>query len=171
MSKVVYEIDGRNSSTLEEFANDLTQQLNLQTNWRGNLDALNDILRGGFGTPDDGFVLVWKNSALSKQRLGYSETIKWLNEHIGKCHPSNVEHFRQRHVRADLWLEPGDANARGSRRAANTGGASGSPAPRGRCVEGIGHLEWNDSGWCSNSADRRSHCVRAIRGKVIVRER
>jgi RNAse (barnase) inhibitor barstar len=88
--------DGRGSSTLEEFADDFTRHLNLQTNWRGNLDALNDILYGGFDTPDEGFVLLWKNSALSKQRLGYPETIKWLNERTRKCHPSNVAHFRQR---------------------------------------------------------------------------
>ena len=61
MEKRIYEIDGANSSTLEEFASDFTRQLNLQTNWRGNLDAFNDILHGGFGTPENGFVLVWKN--------------------------------------------------------------------------------------------------------------
>jgi RNAse (barnase) inhibitor barstar len=96
MEKRIYEIDGANSSTLEEFAGDFTRQLNLQTNWRGNLDAFNDILHGGFGTPENGFVLVWKNSALSKQRLAYPETIKWLNEQIRRCHPSNIPHFRQR---------------------------------------------------------------------------
>ena len=40
-----YEIDGEHFSTLEAF-------------YEGrNLDAFNDILRGGFGTPDEGFVL------------------------------------------------------------------------------------------------------------------
>jgi hypothetical protein len=53
--KAVYEIDGRDSSTLEEFAEDFTRRLNLQTNWHRNLDGLNDILHGGFGTPDEGF--------------------------------------------------------------------------------------------------------------------
>ena len=96
MGKPVYEIDGANSSTLEEFADDFTQQLKLQTNWGGHLDAFNDILHGGFGTPEDGFVLVWKNSVLSKRRLGYPETIRWLEDRIRRCHPSNVEHFRQR---------------------------------------------------------------------------
>src|ERR1041384_4707397 len=99
--KTVYEIDGRDSSTLEEFADDFTRHLNLQIHWRGNFDALNDILYGGFGTPAEGFVLLWRNSALSKQRLGYPETIKWLNESILKCHPSNVEHFRQQLALAD----------------------------------------------------------------------
>ena len=96
MTKQVYEIDGSNSSTLEEFAAAFTDRLRLETDWRGNLDAFNDILRGGFGTPDEGFILVWRNSELSRERLGYPETIKWLKERIRHCHPSNVEDFRQR---------------------------------------------------------------------------
>src|SRR5215472_287940 len=96
MTKRIYEIDGNESSTLGEFADHVTARLGLQTNWGGNLDAFNDILRGGFGTPDDGFVLVWKNSELSRNRLGYPETIKWLEDRVRKCHPSNVENFRQR---------------------------------------------------------------------------
>jgi RNAse (barnase) inhibitor barstar len=96
MNKKVYEIDGNNSSNLHEFATDFTNRLNLEIGWLGNLDAFNDILHGGFGTPDEGFILVWRNSELSKQRLGYPETIKWLEERIQNCHPSNVEHFKQR---------------------------------------------------------------------------
>ena len=96
MAKRVYEIDGSESSTLAEFANHFTRQLTLETDWRGNLDAFNDILHGGFGTPHDGFVLVWKNSLASKRALGYQETIKWLDDRAGNCHPSNVEHFQQR---------------------------------------------------------------------------
>jgi len=96
MNKQVYEIDGNNSSNLEEFAVDFTHQLNLEIGWRGNLDAFNDILHGGFGTPDGGFILVWRNAELSRQRLGYPETIKWLEERIQNCHPSNIKHFKQR---------------------------------------------------------------------------
>jgi len=44
--------------------------------WGRNLDAFNDILYGGFGTPEDGFVLVWKNHELSRERLGYEETAR-----------------------------------------------------------------------------------------------
>jgi len=98
MTKRTYEIDGNKSSTLEEFADHVTARLELQTSWRGNLDAFNDILFGGFGTPDDGFMLVWKNSELSRNRLGYPETIRWLEDRVRKCHPSNVENFKQRIV-------------------------------------------------------------------------
>jgi hypothetical protein len=93
-AKAVYEIDGRDFSTLEEFAQVVSQVLFDGYQWRGNLDAFNDILRGGFGTPDDGFILRWKNSELSRQRLGYGETIRWLEERAVNCHPSNREHMR-----------------------------------------------------------------------------
>lgn len=38
--------------------------------WHGNLNAFNDILRGGFGSPDGGFILVWRNHRKSKAALG-----------------------------------------------------------------------------------------------------
>ena len=57
--------------------------------WGRNLDAFNDVLRGGFGTPPGGFTLRWKNSELSRQRLGYSETVRQLEDRLRHCHPSN----------------------------------------------------------------------------------
>ncbi len=95
MGKQVYEIDGNNFSTYEGFCEEFTKRLNLLTDWNGNLDAFNDILYGGFGTPDEGFVLVWKNSEKSKNDLSYTETIKILEKWIQRCHPSNVEHCRK----------------------------------------------------------------------------
>jgi hypothetical protein len=44
------------------------------------VDAFNDILRGGFGTPDEGFVVVWENSDQSRQVLGYQATLDLLRE-------------------------------------------------------------------------------------------
>jgi hypothetical protein len=64
--------------------------------WRGNLDAFNDMLAGGFGTPDDGFILIWRNSAISKEKLGYAETVEWYEIMIQHCHPSNVKAITQR---------------------------------------------------------------------------
>lgn len=48
--------------------------------WNGNLDAFNDILRGGFGTPEGGFTLVWRNHKKSKEDL--AETFDILLEII-----------------------------------------------------------------------------------------
>lgn len=55
--------------------------------WGQNLDAFNDVLRGGFGTPDEGFILRWENSATSKELLGYPETVRQLELRLERCHP------------------------------------------------------------------------------------
>jgi len=70
MAKSVYEIDGRDFSTLEEFYEVNGRVLIPSADWGHNLNAFNDILRGGFGTPDDGFILR-KNSQVSQKWLGY----------------------------------------------------------------------------------------------------
>ncbi len=68
--KKIYEIDGRRFTTLEEFASHFSDVVLGEYRWRGNLDAFNDILRGGFGTPEDGFVLLWRKSEISKVNFG-----------------------------------------------------------------------------------------------------
>jgi RNAse (barnase) inhibitor barstar len=88
-NKRVHEIEGAAFSTIEEFYDEVSRKVIPGTHWGRNLDALNDILRGGFGTPDEGFVLRWKNSALSRQRLSYLETIRLLEIHLQRCDPTN----------------------------------------------------------------------------------
>lgn len=92
-----YEIDGANFHTLEEFYDEISRVLIPGKTWGRSMDALNDILRGGFGTPESGFRLRWKNSKLSRERLGYAETIRQLEHQMQRCHPSNraaIEHER-----------------------------------------------------------------------------
>lgn len=88
---MTYEIDGTRFSTLEEFYDEVSRVLIPDVFWGHNLDAFNDILRGGFGTPEAGFVLVWKNSDLSRRRLSYQETIRQLQLRLDRCHPSNID--------------------------------------------------------------------------------
>jgi RNAse (barnase) inhibitor barstar len=83
-----YEIDGARFSTLEEFYNEIDRAMQLSP-WGHNLDAFNDILRGGFGTPDGGFTIRWKNHNISRDHLGYPETIRQLTLRLERCHPSN----------------------------------------------------------------------------------
>jgi RNAse (barnase) inhibitor barstar len=92
-----YEIDGSRFTTLEEFFDEVSRVLIPTRDWGHNLDAFNDILRGGFGTPSNGFAIHWKNHALSKTRLGYEETIRQLERRLERCHPQNRDT-----VRADL---------------------------------------------------------------------
>jgi RNAse (barnase) inhibitor barstar len=84
-----YQIDGSRFATLEEFYEEVSRVLIPGESWGRNLDAFNDILAGGFGTPPDGFTIDWRNHALSKQRLGYDETIRQLEIRLGICHPES----------------------------------------------------------------------------------
>ena len=92
--KRVIEIDGERFSSLEEFYDEVSERLIPGAYWGRNLDAFNDILRGGFGTPDEGFILIWKNHKHSQRRLGYGETVRQLRLRLERCHPSNIPHVQ-----------------------------------------------------------------------------
>lgn len=81
-------IDGALFSDLDGFAREFSRLLCNHT-WRGNLDAFNDLLRGGFGTPENGWVLRWRDSESSRAALGYEATIRRLEQLLLTCHPSN----------------------------------------------------------------------------------
>jgi len=93
--KPTYEIDGSRFSTLEGFYDEISRVIIPGAEWGRNLNAFNDILRGGFGTPEGGFVLRWNNSALSRERLSYTETARQLELSLKRCHPANREHAAQ----------------------------------------------------------------------------
>jgi hypothetical protein len=82
-------LDGTSFDDLPGFFTAITRTLGL-TSWGTNLDAFNDILRGGFGTPDGGFILYWASSAISAQRLGWPETIRFNQKKLTTCHPANI---------------------------------------------------------------------------------
>ena len=87
--KTTYTIDGSRFATLEEFYQEISDILIPDAYWGHNLDAFNDILRGGFGTPDEGFILVWRNASLSKERLGYPETVRQLQKRLERSYSTN----------------------------------------------------------------------------------
>jgi RNAse (barnase) inhibitor barstar len=97
VGKPVLEVDGANFDTLDGFYDEVERRLMPGVYWGRNLDAFNDILRGGFGTPEGGFVLRWVNSARSRACLGFPETIRYVEAKVRRCHPSNVPS-----VQADL---------------------------------------------------------------------
>jgi RNAse (barnase) inhibitor barstar len=90
MRKPQLQIDGNNFSTLEGFFQEVSDKVIPGADWGHNLDAFNDILRGGFGTPEGGFVLCWRNHQLSRITLGYEETVRQLRNRLARCHPQNV---------------------------------------------------------------------------------
>lgn len=92
-----YVLDGTKITSLEAFYREVSRVLIPNADWGHNLDAFNDILRGGFGTPPDGFVIRWTQSATSRANLGYPETVRQLGKRLERCHPTN-----RASVRADL---------------------------------------------------------------------
>jgi RNAse (barnase) inhibitor barstar len=83
-------IDGGRFDTLEGFWDEVSRVLVPgNVSWGRNLDALRDVLRGGFGTPDTPYRLVWRDAAKSRRDLGYGETARQLELRLGRAHPDN----------------------------------------------------------------------------------
>jgi RNAse (barnase) inhibitor barstar len=79
-----YEIDGAAFKDLDGFYDEFSRKVILGAKWGRNLDAFDDALSGGFGTPPGGFTLAWRNSALSRTRLGHSEYAKLVEQRLQK---------------------------------------------------------------------------------------
>ena len=94
-TKPVLEIDGDRFDDLSGFYDAISGILSPGVYWGHNLSALDDVLRGGFGTPEGGFVLRWRQASRSRDRLGYPETIRYLEQKLTRCHPTNRALVRQ----------------------------------------------------------------------------
>ena len=98
ISKKTFVINGDNFSDLSGFYDEVQGVLTEHFEGFGrNLDAFNDILRGGFGRFDYGenIQIVWKNSIKSKMDLGFAETIKYYTKQLTRVHPSNLKYTRE----------------------------------------------------------------------------
>lgn len=75
-------LNGNKFDTLEGFYDEVGRILCPGFKWGRNLDAFNDILRGGFGAFEynESIELIWKNSSKSKSDLGYKETVRQLRK-------------------------------------------------------------------------------------------
>jgi hypothetical protein len=102
MSKPIYVIDGSSFSTLEGFFLKIRDLIapSAGDGWIHSLDALNDELYRGDERPEGGFVLVWRNSVVSRDRLSYLETVRQLEKNLEVCHPSNRKHIKAKIERA-----------------------------------------------------------------------
>ncbi|HET9305118.1 MAG TPA: barstar family protein [Candidatus Sulfotelmatobacter sp.] len=106
MTPKVYEIDGSRFSTVEGFYYQVTRALGLPSQCGSNLDAFEDVLQGGFGTPEEGFVIRWKDYEISKRRLGYSETTRQLAMRLEKCDATARDEVSKRLELARLGQGP-----------------------------------------------------------------
>ena len=87
--RTLYEIDGENFSTLDEFYGEIERVFAPDLPVR-DLDDFNAMLYGDYVfLPHEGFTLRWKNHESSRQRLGYPETVRRLELRLQRCHPSN----------------------------------------------------------------------------------
>jgi RNAse (barnase) inhibitor barstar len=102
----VFELEGDRIETLDDFYDELSRVLLRGARWGRNLDAFDDVLNGGFGTPESAFLIRWRDHARSRLALGYPETVRQLTLRLARCHPANREN-----VAADLELARRGAGA------------------------------------------------------------
>lgn len=92
-------IDGNSFCDLTGFYDEVERKLTHGLDWSigRNLDALNDVLRGGFGMHEYGepLELIWQSSSKSEKDLGYAETLKYVEAKLLTCHPANVRFVQQ----------------------------------------------------------------------------
>lgn len=88
MSRKIFIIDGENFSTLEEFWQQVEVVFNSFVNELGcfgkNYDAFHDLLC----VAPKNSIVIWKNSKLSLERLGHTETIRLLEKTLSICNSS-----------------------------------------------------------------------------------
>lgn len=96
-------INGDNFDDLEGFYTEIEKILTSNLTWRTghNLDAFNDLLRGGFGVHEYGEPLAirWLKSDKSRCDFGYKATEEYYKNMLERCHRTNralvVEKMKQ----------------------------------------------------------------------------
>jgi len=87
-------IDGNNFSDFEGFVREFNPAVfGDDRTWMGGFGALNDLLRGGYGTPEGPYIIEWLNAHKSREDLGKDATLKWLEARKDRVHPTNREHW------------------------------------------------------------------------------
>lgn len=92
---VRYVLDGSRIWTTQEFFDAVGEAVGGPGTYFGaNLDAFNDCLSGGFGTPEDrSFYFVLDDSSSVRERLGVAATVEWLREKLVDGNPNNSNYF------------------------------------------------------------------------------
>ena len=94
----VVTIDGADFSDLRGFYAAVNRAFGLEGDEQiRNMDALNDLLRGGFTENDAGPLEVrWLHSDKSREDLGYEATAAYYERMLERVHPSNREKVEKR---------------------------------------------------------------------------
>jgi RNAse (barnase) inhibitor barstar len=100
MDKQTIIINGDNFSDLESFYDEIDRVFTKDLGWDTghNLDAFNDLLRGGFGVYEyeEPIILIWKNISKSKTDLGLESTKKWYERKITESKVENQQFFKDK---------------------------------------------------------------------------
>jgi RNAse (barnase) inhibitor barstar len=90
MEKAHYVVDGKTFETLEGFFDEMSRQLAVSAESAKTLEEFEMMLQRAFNDASKGMVLVWKNHHLSKEFLGFEETLRFLEKKLKACHHSEV---------------------------------------------------------------------------------
>lgn len=92
-------LDGNKFETLAGFYDEVEHKMTKGLDWKigRNLDAFNDVLRGGFGIHEheEPIVIRWINSEKSRSDLGKNETVKYTEQMLQNCHPDNIPWIKE----------------------------------------------------------------------------
>lgn len=95
MEKAHYVVDGKTFETLEGFFDVMSRHLAVSTESAKTLEEFEMMLEREFTDANNGMVLVWKNHHLSKESLGFEETLRSLEKKLKACHHSDVLTLRK----------------------------------------------------------------------------
>ncbi|WP_221391541.1 hypothetical protein [Dyadobacter sp. NIV53] len=100
MTRRTITINADHFSNLPGFYEEMDRLFMKGVDWKmgQSLDALNDILYGGFGVyePGEPVLVVWQNFSKSQKDLGIKETKRNYQKKIDQGHPYNVKHFQEK---------------------------------------------------------------------------
>jgi len=86
-------IDGSAFDDMPGFYDEVERKLTCGLAWRigRNLNAFNDVLRGGFGVHEYGepIAIRWLHAGKSRSDFGYGATVEHYKDMLECCHPSN----------------------------------------------------------------------------------
>lgn len=99
-------ITGKNIVDIASFYREVNSVFMANENWEigESLDALNDLLYGGFGIMNSGggFEIIWNDIELSKAALGYEATRLYYLDKLKPGSPYNKPHFTKKLDELDL---------------------------------------------------------------------
>nr|WP_277881407.1 barstar family protein [Leptolyngbya sp. FACHB-17] len=81
-------MDGRHTTTLEQFYSEIGRVLLDGQPWGESLNDLDEILSGHYGLLPRSFRLVWCHVDIARIGLGYAETVHQLTQRLRDCHPT-----------------------------------------------------------------------------------